>query len=267
MGHLGTLEGRATESTKPTGRKRQPTTRFARERARKYLGAKRVRVTAVEREAYDLREQGLTWAECAARLDKDQRTIQRAYQRACVKIPKEGELQIPPQSIMARDPERYAELVDELTRPDDADQTLDDIAKRMNLPQETVYNVAKRLRSIYFPTNVEVRKVKLERLKDLWGMRAEEALLAITPEKLENAGPRDLGIIAGIATEKLLLLRGLPTQIVRNEADRGKIEILAQAFIKEAERRGYRFDADTATGRVDLGYVSRPKQTIDVDPG
>jgi hypothetical protein len=86
-------------------------------------------------------------------------------------------------------------------------------------------------------------------------MRAEEALAQLTPERIANASPKDLAIIAGISTEKLLLLRGQPTQIIRTEKDRLKVETLAQAFMKEAERRGYSLSPNVESGTVDVEYT------------
>jgi hypothetical protein len=193
----------------------------------------------------------------ARQLGKDARAVKRAYERAVVKIPKEGTLEPSPGSLQARDPEAYAELANSLAQAGTDGERLSEaaIAKRLNLPPETAALVAKEIRSIYFPTSIEMRNVKLEKLRDLWGMRAEEALAQLTPERISGASPKDLAIIAGIATEKLLLLRGQPTQIIRTERDRLKVEVLANAFMDEAKRRGYELNANVETGEVDVKHV------------
>jgi DNA-binding CsgD family transcriptional regulator len=219
-------------------------------------GPYRTKVTEKEREVYDLRQQGLPWAEIARRLGRDYRTVMRTYERAERKIPKEGQLEAPPGSTQREDPEKYAAFVNELIQPgtEGGEVAVAAIAKRLNLPQRTASTLAQEIRSIYFPTAIEARNVKLERLKDLWGMRAEEALAQLTPERVANASPRDLAIIAGIATEKVLLLRGQPTQIVRSEDNRLKIGELAQAFVAEAARRGHEVELTAETREVSLTY-------------
>jgi hypothetical protein len=220
--------------------------------------AKRVTLTALERQVYELRttkKPPPSWAECARQLGKDERWLRRSYNRALGKVGREGQLDIQRGSLADREPEKYAQAVDLLTNADaEAQMSAAAIAKRLNLPKDTAQAVAREIRSIYFPTAIEARSVKLDRLKELWGMRAEEALAAITPAKMASSSAKDNAIIAGIATEKLLLLRGQPTQIVRTEKERAKLDVLAQAFMSEARRRGYRVDTDEATGQIDLTY-------------
>ena len=89
---------------------------------------------------------------------------------------------------------------------------------------------------------------------------ADELERAITDEKLEKASAKDLGILAAIGTDKLLLLQGLPTQIVRTERDRTKLGDLAEALALEMGRRGVKLDGvptpavlDVKCERVDGG--------------
>jgi hypothetical protein len=240
------------EPAKPAAENRPP-------RGRR--GSYRVRLTDIERQVYDLRhseDPQLTFTEIGRRLGKDRANVSRYYKKALVKVGREGELAAHPGSLQHKDPQKYAKLVEELTPADGVADTVKAIAKRLNIPQTTANAIAMELRSVYFPTKIELQNVKLDYLKDLWSMRAMQALSAMTPEKFAKSGLRDLGIMAGIATDKLLLLRGQPTQIVRNEADRTKIDVLAKAFIAEAERRGYEVEANAATGEVDITYdISR----------
>lgn len=48
---------------------------------------------------------------------------------------------------------------------------------------------------------------------------------------------RDIGVMLGIATEKVLLLDGSPTQII-GQAEQKKLEDLLPALMLEVKRRG-----------------------------
>jgi hypothetical protein len=246
MGGTAGVEPEQPESSKPLKRRKS--------------GPRRVRVTPFEREVFALRtskDPPMTWAAIGRQLAKEPQSVRTAYIRAARKLPREGELEPESKSLQVSDPDKYAKLVNELSEygPDGEQLAVDAIAKRLNLPRATAQQLAVEIRSIYFPTKVEARNIKLERLRDLWGMRAEEALAQLTPERIANASPKDLAIIAGISTEKLLLLRGQPTQIIRTEKDRLKVETLAQAFMKEAERRGYSLSPNVESGTVDVEYT------------
>lgn len=63
---------------------------------------------------------------------------------------------------------------------------------------------------------------------------------------------KDLGILGGIATDKMLVLQGLPTQIVRTEEDRTKLGDLAKALMLEMSRRGIRVKVPPPSNIVDV---------------
>lgn len=54
---------------------------------------------------------------------------------------------------------------------------------------------------------------------------------------LDESKLKDIGIMAGIATEKVLLMSGQPTQIIA-EAQHKKIDELMPALLEEVKRRG-----------------------------
>lgn len=239
----------ATGSGKANGKRVYP-------RARR-----KVELSAVEREAWALRtatDPPMTWMEMSRQLKKDHRACKRAYERAVRKMPDVGDIK-PAKGFETDDPDKYAEFIAELAHPDNDEKSVSKIAERLNIPYQVAYSVAKRLRSVHFPTVVEARAIKTDFLRDLWGMRAEEALMELTPERMKDASPRDLAIIGGIATEKFLLLKGLPTQIIKTEAQRTKLDVLAQAFMTEVKRRGYEVDVDTATGEVGVTFTGYGK--------
>jgi hypothetical protein len=102
----------------------------------------------------------------------------------------------------------------------------------------------------------EVKSVRKERLTQLWGTRAEQSLGGMTTDKFEKASLKDLAIMAGIATDKLLLLRGQPTEIIRTEDDRRTLAELASAFVIEARRRNVEIDVTPSSG-ADLSEAER----------
>ena len=58
---------------------------------------------------------------------------------------------------------------------------------------------------------------------------------------LSNASLKDLAIAAGIFTEKVLLLKGQPTQII-DFTSRQQLHVLAPRLLAEAKRRGITLD-------------------------
>lgn len=125
-------------------------------------------------------------------------------------------------------------------------------AERLGIPYTTAKSIAERLNTSQIAVRDEIRTVKRDYLKRRWGVVAEDALDAITQEKLDAASVRDLGILGGIATDKLLVLQGLPTQIVRTEEDRAKLGDLAEALMLEMGRRGIQVKVPPPSTVVDV---------------
>jgi hypothetical protein len=69
------------------------------------------------------------------------------------------------------------------------------------------------------------------------GEKMTLALVHLTPEKMAEAGVRDIAIVFGILAEKRELLQGKPTQIFSFE-ERKSMKDLLPAAIREATRRG-----------------------------
>ena len=65
---------------------------------------------------------------------------------------------------------------------------------------------------------------------------------------------RDLGVLLGIATEKVLLLEGSPTQII-GQAEQKKLEDLMPALLMEVKRRGVKAELTERTVTVDVPAV------------
>lgn len=62
---------------------------------------------------------------------------------------------------------------------------------------------------------------------------------------------RDIGVMLGIATEKVLLLEGQPTSIV-GQAEHKKLEELIPALLLEAKRRGSKIELTERKATVNL---------------
>jgi len=249
------MEAEATEPLEAV----EPT----RSRVRPKRSPRQITVTAVEREAYALRrskDPPMTWGEMSRRMKKDRRTIQRAYERAEQKIPLEGQIQSPPGSLEEEDPEKYAEFVTEIVSAESPIAKVSAVAERLGIPPPVAVAIAKRLRETYPLLKEEIHVVKRDYLKRRWGFLAKDALDAITEEKLLKASAKDLGILAAISTDKLLLLQGLPTQIVRTERDRAKLGDLAEALMIEMSRRGVKLDGVPTPAVLDVECSRIPSE-------
>lgn len=237
----------------------------------KLRAPRRVKVTKIERQAYDLRHSPkpskplMPWSQVARAMDRDARDVRRAYDRAARKIPLEDQFEVSPQSLGVKDPEKYTELVLELSHPDADKKAVAEIARRVDIPQSTAKQIAKSLRGTHLPAKMEIRNITIERLKGLWGTQAERCLEAMTDDKFEEASLYQLATAAGIATDKILLLRGLPTSIVRTEDDRVKLDVLAKALQVELDRRGYELESDSSTGIVDVTYTRAGEGRVESD--
>ena len=195
----------------------------------------------------------MAWAVMARKLGKDARAVRRACERAERKLPLEGQTAPAREgSLEANDPESYAEFVTEVVTAEGKLKDVEAIAERLGIPPSTAKHIAEKLRSTYLPAKNEIRNVKRDYLKRRWGVIAADALDAITPEKLEAAGVRDLGILGGIATDKLLVLQGLPNQIVRTEEERVMLGDLAKALADEMRRRGHSLAPGSEPGVLDV---------------
>lgn len=96
-------------------------------------------------------------------------------------------------------------------------------------------------------TQTAIKEARIDNVKKLFGSTVERILGKVTEEDIENASLRDKMVAAGIATEKWLLMRGQPTQILAVE-ERMKLDEIAPAILKELERRGVDLILDPSTG-------------------
>ena len=107
--------------------------------------------------------------------------------------------------------------------------SFDTIAKATGASKTTVQRYVKRQEMRPTPEWLRAREVKQSELAGDYAKLARASAHAITDEKLEDASPRDLAVISGIATDKHLLLTGQPTAIFGVE-DRRKMNELIPAI-------------------------------------
>ena len=111
------------------------------------------------------------------------------------------------------------------------------IAIATGAARSTVQRYIERLEMRPTPEWLRAREVKQSELAGDYAKLAQASARAITDEKLEDASPRDLAVISGIATDKHLLLTGQPTAIFGVE-DRRELHELLPALLAEVKRRG-----------------------------
>lgn len=209
-----------------------------------------------QRVIYELREAEtppLTFSEIGRRLGKTEQAAQQGYAKACKKLgverrahrlpaappaapPPKKPRTVKAQAVERRNPEAAADVILDATSP--LEKRFARIAEDAGLPRQVTRNLIERLRSRYLPVSSMLQEVQNHDLDLLWGTTAKTILESITLEDISNASLRDKGILAGIATDKLLILRGQPNQIIQTQDERGTVRELIAAFIKEADRRG-----------------------------
>ena len=227
---------------------------------------RKVEVTARQRQVYEMRnatDPPPSWSSISKALygtDKKTTNVKKFYAAAVENLENEGRVvkREAQNSLEKTRPEAAAMLVDRVTNPDPHPmESLAKAARDAGVPENTAQRFIERMRTNYFPSMVEVQNVKVERLRDLWSQRTEQALAAMTPEKFEKAGVRELAIMAGIGTEKKLLLEGRPTEIVRTEGERKDLLSLVGSFLVEAKRRG--IDVSVDPGNQTVNLESKPR--------
>lgn len=71
---------------------------------------------------------------------------------------------------------------------------------------------------------------------------------------LEETKLKDIGVMLGISTEKVLLLDGQPTQIIGN-AEQKKLDELLPALLAEAKRRGAKVEMTERKAELTLNQA------------
>ena len=144
-------------------------------------------------------------------------------------------------ALERRDPELAAAVADyRLSNPK---ASFSKIAKATGVRKSTVRDYVRRLEMRPTPEWLGTKKVKQADLAEDYAKLAQASAHAITDDKLQEASPRDLAVISGIAADKHLLLTGQPTAIFGVE-DRRKLHELLPALQAEIKRRGLTIEGE-----------------------
>jgi len=105
----------------------------------------------------------------------------------------------------------------------------------------------------------ELRDVARHSLADGFEDALHRILAAVTPEDIIKASLRDKMISAGIATDKLQLLRGDPTQVIQHQHVINAYQALVNQFNREPGEKSrilimYLISDQVRRRRVRLGY-------------
>jgi hypothetical protein len=138
-------------------------------------------------------------------------------------------------------PEAVAAVFDEATEP--WIPTFAKIAEEAGVNPGVATAIVKRLSRDHPALMAHTRNVKTKHFLSAIESKLGMALDALTKEKMDEAGARDLAVVLSILVEKRQLLRGEPTQIM-SMAERKHMADILPLLLKEAERRGMTIEGD-----------------------
>lgn len=207
--------------------------------------------SARHKAVYDLAAQGYDWAQIAVRLQTPKQTCQRYYRRAVLDdgLPELPEL---PVSGKRREPGAEASREASPGMPAVIGPTahevdaLKEACKRAGVKASIVTALVKRLQAGDPNVSSQAKRMStpaefIEAFQD----RLSMVLGYVDDYALANASVKDLAIAAGIFTEKMLLLKGQPTQII-DFTTRQQLHVLAPRLLAEAKRRGITIDGQSS---------------------
>jgi len=227
----------------------------------------KIQLTAKQQVIYDALEADhtLTYAALGTRLKQSQVTVRKSYMRSCEKqrheptrrVPKGGEYDAPPalkrhvnrrlgrMAISKRPPEEQAEAM--FAAMDPMMRSIKEAATEAGVSSAVMGKFMKLLQGELRSVQSEVTEIRMDKLQKLFGGKLERVVDSINQEDIDNASLKDKAIAAGILTEKWLLLRGQPTQILAIE-ERRQLDEIAPLIIAEAKRRSIELSRDPISG-------------------
>lgn len=114
-------------------------------------------------------------------------------------------------------------------------------ADESGLPRRTAQHLEQKLKVQYSEELERIKPLAIDALEKRVTHRLDVLDRYLTDEvltaKLEKAGLKDTGIYEGIFMDKLLLLKGQPTSILKIE-DSMKLDELGTAILREIKQRG-----------------------------
>ncbi len=197
-----------------------------------------------EREVEVLRlkdEEGLSWAMIGERLGTTKSSVNSSYRAAKHKLERasnpEAHRQAPKangNTTEVKRPDETAELLDTALEPF---IHIEAAAKACGFPPSTAKRLMQRMAARYKPLRDAIAPVKDEELILLLQDRALRCLQYADDFAMAGAPLQDLLVSAGIAIDKMQLLKGEPTTITRLE-DIRKLDQVGKLLQAEMERRG-----------------------------
>lgn len=198
--------------------------------------------------AYDLRKQGLTWEDIGAQLKISAETAKN-YANRCENAGQEKLKEFRAATPEVVNPEKTSEIIDRAMTERGLDTAkFIELAQAAGLPTKVALGLANRVRANYGAIYKEVKRLKSEEMIDRLNEKIGMGLKYLDDYAFANASGKDIAIIIGILTEKMLLLGGKPTQII-DVSTSSKLEILMPQFMAEAVRRGITLDV-VPTGKL-----------------
>ena len=170
--------------------------------------------------------------------------------------------------LSAKDPDTYAKAVVELSDPQ---RKIAEIGRKLGLSPQVASKIARECDTYLQPLGREIREVRLEEIVRRFGTLTEDAIDAITPEKLSEANARDLAVIAGISATNWQLLRGQPTSRMEIN-DRREMNEVLKMMVNEAKRRGLEIDVTpegvtSVAKKEDFHSVAHKRLTAKIETG
>ena len=200
-----------------------------------------MKLTPSQQRVYDLRhsqDPPPSWNEIARRLGCTKGAASGMYSTALRRLakPEPKHRRVRADAVEMRNPALVPEVVDLASDPF---ETVKAMARKLEMPDTTVHDLMKRMKTRYEPVIQEAKEVKSEVLRDLFSTNARRVLESVTDEDIAKAGLRDKAVAAGIYTDKTLLLQGQPTQVM-SVKELQSLEELSKMMVAEAKRRGTR---------------------------
>jgi DNA-binding Lrp family transcriptional regulator len=236
-------------------------------------------LTKTQQEVYDALEGDTTLsiAALAQRLGRDRTTVRKCWHTACKKqlhlptkrTPKAygNQAEIKPATkrlvnkrlgrgaIAKRSPDEQAAAM--YAAMDPTMRSIKEAAEEAGVSPAVMSKFMKTLSVELRSVNSEIQDVRMDVLQRKLGQKLDMAIDTVDQEKLDAASAKDLAIIIGIFTEKSLLLRGQPTQILQVEERRLLMEA-APHLIDELQRRHYDTTKDPISGAYSIDRESVP---------
>lgn len=202
-----------------------------------------LKLTAKQREAFDLKKAGKTYQEIASAQGCSNSVICKRLQRIYRMLghrpgPGENVAGRAKTGVEHRDPEAAAAMIDAASDPL---VKVKDALKVAGLPDRVSEAMLKRLRVKFFGAVHEVKALKTAEIVRTIEEKIDMIRFYLDDKVMAEASARDLMLGFGVLVEKRQLLRGEPTQIV-SDHERKKINELVPLLIQEARRRGRTID-------------------------